>query len=93
MDACVYILTNDSGSILYTGVTSDICRRIEQHRNGVGSIFTCKYQLRKVVFIERHPTIISAIAREKQIKSWSRQRKVDLINSVNPLWRELMPME
>lgn len=87
------MLTNDSGSVLYTGVTSDICKRIEQHRNGVGSIFTRKYQLRKVVFIERHPTIISDIAREKQIKSWSRQRKVDLINRVNPLWRELMPME
>lgn len=52
MDACVYMLTNDSGSVLYTGVTSDICKRIEQHRNGVGSIFTRKYQLRKVVFIE-----------------------------------------
>lgn len=93
MSPCVYILTNDSGSVLYTGVTSDIDKRIVEHRTGVRWGFTSSYHLRKVVFVECHPTMMSAIEREKQIKSWSRSRKVSLISSVNPSWSELMPID
>lgn len=93
MKPCVYILTNGNNTVLYTGVTSDLEQRILQHRNGVGSQFTMKYRLRKVVFVEFHPTMMSAISREKQIKSWNKERKMVLIESINPIWRDLMPYE
>ena len=93
MKPCVYILTNANRTVLYTGVTSDICKRVLEHRNGVGSQFTRKYRLHQLIMVEDHPTMMSAIAREKQIKSWSRQRKVELIDKVNPTWRDLMPTE
>lgn len=90
---CVYILTNDSGSVLYTGVTSNIVRRINEHRSGVVEGFSSRYGLRKLVFVESHPTMMSAIEREKQIKSWSRRRKVELISASNPSWSELLTAE
>ena len=93
MTPCVYILTNSSNTVLYVGVTSDLEQRVLQHRNGIGSLFTLKYRLRKVVFVERHPTMMSAISREKQVKSWNRERKVALISDLNPMWRDLMPYE
>ena len=93
MEPSVYILTNNNKTVLYTGVTSDIWKRVLEHRNGVGSQFTRKYRLHRLVLVERHPTMMSAIAREKQIKSWSRQRKVALINEQNPAWRDLMPFD
>ena len=93
MEPCVYILTNAKKSVLYTGVTSDIRQRVLEHRNGVGSQFTRKYRLHQLIMVEDHPTMMSAIAREKQIKSWSRQRKVELIEKINPTWRDLMPTE
>jgi putative endonuclease len=93
MKPCVYILTNANRTVLYTGVTADIKKRVLEHRNGVGSQFTRRYNLQVVVFIEEHPTMMSAITREKQIKSWSRQRKVMLIGELNPSWRDLMPLE
>ena len=93
MKPCVYILTNATNSVLYTGVTSDIEQRVMQHREGREYSFTCRYHLSKLVYVEYHPTMDSAIMREKQIKSWARSRKEELINSVNPMWRELMPCE
>ena len=93
MKPCVYILTNESNTVLYTGVTSDIFKRVREHRDGMGAIFTRKYHLRKLVFVEYHPAMLDAICREKQIKSWSRKRKMELIHSINPLWRDLMPCE
>ena len=93
MTPCVYILTNSGNTVLYVGVTSDLKQRVMQHRNGIGSLFTLKYRLRKVVFVERHPTMMSAISREKQVKSWNRERKVALISDLNPMWRDLMPYE
>ena len=93
MTPCVYILTNSGNTVLYVGVTSDLEQRVLQHRNGTGSLFTLKYRLRKVVFVERHPTMMSAISREKQIKSWNRERKMVLIESINPVWRDLIPYE
>ena len=89
MKPCVYILTNANRTVLYTGVTADIKKRVLEHRNGVGSQFTRRYNLQVVVFIEEHPTMMSAITREKQIKSWSRKRKTDLIFEKNPHWVDL----
>ena len=87
---CVYILTNDNKTTLYVGVTSDIEQRVAQHRSGEGDAFTRRYGLHKLVYVEYHTTMMGAIAREKQMKGWSRKRKDDLIGSVNPLWRDLM---
>ena len=90
MQPCVYILTNDNKTTLYVGVTSDIEQRVAQHRSGEGDAFTRRYGLHKLVFVEYHTTMMGAIAREKQLKSWSRKRKDELIRSVNPLWKDLM---
>lgn len=90
MQPCVYILTNESKTVLYVGVTSDVEQRIAQHRRGEYDAFTYRYGLHKLVFVEYHTTMISAISREKQLKSWSRKRKDELIRSVNPLWCDLM---
>ncbi|HEX2897572.1 MAG TPA: GIY-YIG nuclease family protein [candidate division Zixibacteria bacterium] len=85
----VYILTNKSNTVLYTGVTSDLVGRIQEHKNGTGSAFTSKYRVFKLVYYEVADDILSAIAREKQIKSWNRDRKVELINGFNPKWEDL----
>lgn len=91
MRPCVYILTNENKTVLYVGVTSDVEQRIAQHRRGEYDAFTYRYGLHKLVFVEYHTTMISAISREKQLKSWSRKRKVELVNGVNPLWCDLLP--
>ena len=93
MKNCIYILTNKYNNVLYVGVTSNLQQRILQHRNGVFGGFTSKYNVTKVVFIEEHSDIRNAIEREKQIKSWSRKKKIALINEQNPEWIELMPIE
>ena len=90
MQPCVYMLTNDNKTTLYVGVTSDIEQRVAQHRSGEGDAFTRRYGLHKLVYVEYHTTMMGAIAREKQMKGWSRKRKDELIGSVNPLWRDLM---
>lgn len=87
--ACVYILTNWKHTVLYTGVTSDLARRITEHKSKVGSKFAKQYNLNKLVFVEVTERIEDAIAREKQIKAGSRQNKIDLINSMNPDWNDL----
>jgi putative endonuclease len=86
---CVYILTNWKHTVLYTGVTSDLARRISEHRAKIGGKFTSRYNLNKLVFVELTERIEDAIAREKQIKSWARSRKIELINEVNPDWNDL----
>ena len=93
MKPYVYILTNINKTVLYTGVTADLRKRVLEHRNGVGSQFTRRYNLQTVVYAEEHPTMMSAIAREKQIKSWSRRRKEELIGELNPGWQDLMPID
>ena len=93
MKPCVYILTNANRTVLYTGVTADIKKRVLEHRNGIGSQFTRRYNLHVVVYVEEYPTMMSAITREKQIKSWSRRRKDMLIGELNPSWRDLMPTD
>ncbi len=86
---CVYIMTNKYNTVLYTGVTNDLRRRVWEHRIGAGSQFASKYRATKLVYYEVTSSIKSAILREKQIKAGSRQRKLDLINSLNPAWNDL----
>lgn len=84
----VYILTNRSET-LYTGMTNDLVRRLAEHRAGAG--FTGRYAIHRLVYAEEYPTAADAIAREKQIKGWTRARKVALVNGANPRWRDLAP--
>lgn len=85
----IYILTNKNNSVLYTGVTNNLERRIYEHKNGKGSIFTKKYNCSKLVYYEEFQWIQDAIAREKQIKAGSRQKKLELIKTINNDWVDL----
>jgi putative endonuclease len=85
----VYILTNATNHVLYTGVTNDLYRRVEDHRLGIHKGFTKRYHVYKLVYYEVFEDVGDAIAREKQIKAGSRQGKLDLINSMNPEWKDL----
>jgi putative endonuclease len=85
---CVYILSSRTRA-LYVGVTNDLPRRLLQHHSGEASAFTRRYQINRLVYVETTPDVEAAIAREKQIKGWTRARKVALIESMNPLWRDL----
>jgi len=86
---CVYIMTNEYNTVLYTGVTSNLLRRVTEHKNKTVSSFTSKYNVTKLVCYEEYATMEEAIAREKQIKGGSRQKKIDLIKSKNPEWKDL----
>ena len=86
---CVYILTNSHNTTLYTGVTNNLFRRLLEHKSGEGSKFAKRYNLKKLVYFEVTNNINAAITREKQIKAGSRQKKIDLINSINPGWTDL----
>jgi putative endonuclease len=86
---CVYILTNARHTVLYTGVTNDLHRRILEHRAGEGGRFTKAYRLTKLVYLECGDDVRTAIAREKQIKGGPRKKKLDLIASMNPEWKDL----
>lgn len=85
----LYILTDTTNTFLYTGVTSNLERRVQQHKSGNGSAFTKKYNVNKLVYYEILPDPAAAIAREKQIKAVSRQKRMDLVNSFNAAWRDL----
>ncbi|MDI9546822.1 MAG: GIY-YIG nuclease family protein [Chloroflexota bacterium] len=84
----VYILSNRSKT-LYTGMTNDLRRRICEHKSGHGSEFTSKYRIRYLVYYESTNDVRVAIEREKQIKGWLRAKKIALIESMNPAWRDL----
>lgn len=87
---CVYILTNAYNKVLYTGVTSALRARIEEHKtNFYPKSFTAKYNCNKIVWYEVLPRIEEAIEREKQIKGGSRRAKEALINKLNPTWKDL----
>jgi putative endonuclease len=86
---CVYIMTNKNNTTLYTGVTNNLLRRVLEHKSGMGSKFTHRYNIYKLVYYETTNDIEAAIIREKQIKGGSRQKKIDLVNSINPGWRDL----
>jgi putative endonuclease len=81
-------MTNINHTVLYTGVTNNLQRRVLEHREGK-TLFTRKYNITKLVFFECGDDINTAIAREKQIKGGSRKKKIDLINSMNPEWKDL----
>ena len=86
----VYILTNKNHTVLYTGVTSDLIRRVYEHKNHLDKdSFTAKYKVDKLVYFEETSDVKSAIEREKQIKSWPRHRKIGLIFELNPGWFDL----
>jgi len=85
----VYIMANRRNGTLYTGVTSNLAQRVWQHREGVADGFTKRYGCTLLVWYERHETIVTAIAREKQIKGGSRAKKLALIEAMNPDWRDL----
>src|SRR5271157_5584500 len=84
----VYIRSSVSG-VLYTGVSDNLPRRVLQHKKETHKGFTAKYNVNRLVYFENTQDIGAAIAREKQIKGWTRAKKVQLINSVNPEWRDL----
>jgi putative endonuclease len=86
---CVYIMTNKYNEVLYTGVTSNLLRRITEHKDKTVSGFTSTYNVTKLVYYEEYATMEEAISREKQIKGGSRQKKIDLIKSKNPEWKDL----
>lgn len=86
---CVYIMTNAHNKVLYTGVTNNLQRRVLEHKSGEGSRFTKKYNVTKLVYFESGDDVDIAIAREKQIKGGSRKKKTDLIESINPEWKDL----
>ena len=87
----VYIATNKRHTVLYTGVTNSIAGRLSQHKNKLNSkwSFSNKYNIEELMHYELFFSVTDAIAREKQIKSWSRKRKIDLINKNNPDWNDL----
>jgi putative endonuclease len=86
---CVYIMTNRYNNVLYTGVTNNLKRRAYEHKTGAGGVFTKRYNVIKLVYYEVGNDVSYAILREKQIKAGSRQKKIDLVNSINPEWRDL----
>ncbi len=85
----VYIMTNVVNTVLYTGVTENLVKRIYQHKNGLSDSFTSEYNINKLVYYEIYEDIEEAILREKQIKGGSRQKKITLIESMNPDWKDL----
>ena len=87
----VYMLTNpDRHTVLYIGVTNDLERRGSEHSLGQGSRFAQQYNAHKLIYFEAYADPRSAIAREKQVKGWSRRKKEALINQANPEWRDLI---
>jgi putative endonuclease len=87
----VYILTNATKTVLYTGMTNNLNRRLAEHQQGDGieSAFTAKYGVKYLLYYERFQRVIDAITREKEIKGWRREKKIRLIESENPYWKFL----
>lgn len=85
----IYIITNKHNKVLYIGVTSDLVKRIHEHKNKLADGFSKRYNLEKLVYYESTNDISSAIEREKHLKKWYRKWKIELINESNPEWRDL----
>lgn len=85
----VYIMTNVTNSVIYIGVTNDIRRRVYEHINDKIEGFTSKYRVHKLVYCERFAHPDTAIAREKQLKGWTRKKKVQLVEGKNPAWEDI----
>lgn len=86
---CVYILTNKENKTLYIGVTGNLPKRIYEHKNKLVDGFSKKYNLDKLVYFEQTENVQSALLREKQLKNWHRQWKINLIEGLNPDWQDL----
>jgi putative endonuclease len=89
MGGWTYILTNKPRGVLYVGVTSDVAARITQHRSGTGSAFCRRYGPKRLVLAESHSEIAMAIAREKALKAWKRDWKIERIEKANPGWEDV----
>ena len=87
----VYIVANWDNTVLYIGMTNNLTRRMGEHFAGTGSAFTHLYQAHKLLYYEHTTEVTSAIAREKQLKKWRREKKHQLISTMNPDWKDLMP--
>ena len=85
----VYVMSNKNRTTFYIGVTGNLKERIADHKNGASSVFTSKYSLYDLVYYEEFPDILQAIDREKQLKNWHRQWKINLVKSVNPEMNDL----
>jgi len=85
----IYIMTNKYNTVLYTGITNNIQRRVYEHKNKSIKGFTSKYNITKLVYYEDYEDVNAAICREKQIKGWTRKKKDELINKLNPDWKDL----
>jgi putative endonuclease len=88
----VYILASKRNGTLYIGVTSDLVKRVWEHKNNVVEGFTKRYGVHQLVWYDLHENMESAIKREKQLKEWNRQWKLELIEDTNPNWQDLYPM-
>jgi len=86
---CVYLLTNRPHGVLYIGVTSNLAKRVWEHRNKLVEGFSKQYNTHRLVWYEPHTEMFSAITRERQLKKWNRNWKIDLIESFNPGWKDL----
>jgi len=86
---CVYVLASKRNGTLYVGVTTDLVKRVYEHKNDLADGFTKKYQVHMLVYFETHEDISTAITREKQIKKWNRTWKIELIEQQNPEWQDL----
>jgi len=86
---CVYIVASRRNGTLYVGVTSDLLKRVWQHKNDLAEGFTKQYGVHMLVWYESHETLESAIKREKNIKKWNRKWKLDLVERSNPKWKDL----
>ena len=88
-DYYVYLLTNCNNKVMYVGVTNDLERRLYEHKNKLIKGFTEKYNVNKLVYYEQSNDVQAAIAREKELKKWRREKKNQLVNTLNPTWRDL----
>jgi putative endonuclease len=86
----VYLLTNWNNKVMYLGVTNDLERRLYKHKNKLVKGFTERYNVNKLVYFEETRDITAAIAREKEIKKWRREKKDQLVNRMNPNWKDLI---
>ncbi len=91
MQPCIYILASERNGTLYIGVTSDLVKRVWQHKSNFVDGFTKQHQVHTLVWYEIHENMESAITREKQLKEWKRQWKIELIEKLNPYWNDLYP--
>jgi putative endonuclease len=91
LQPAVYILASKKNGTLYVGVTSDLVKRVWQHKNGLAEGFTRRYGVHQLVWFELHDNMESAIQREKRIKRWKRKWKLDLIEKFNPNWQDRYP--